>query len=193
MKGYIKLRKTAIDLLRSKLSNKLSYHGMHHTLDVLDICNDYIRRLNIPLKDAQYLRISALYHDIGFIETYKNHEEKSVEILRNYMKQYNCEKEDFDIIQKLIMATKVPQKPKTLLENIICDSDLDYLGRNKYYEISNTLFLELKKYKIIEDEEQWKRIQVSFLKAHEYHTEYARKNLSEGKLQRIEEISKQID
>ena len=80
MKGYIKLRKKAIELLSSKLSDKLAYHGMHHTLDVLSICNDYIRRLNISLKDAQVLRIAALYHDIGFTESYKNHEEKSVEV-----------------------------------------------------------------------------------------------------------------
>jgi putative nucleotidyltransferase with HDIG domain len=193
MKGYIKLRKKAIELLESNLSKKLTYHGIHHTMDVLNICNDYIRRLKISKKDAQLLRIAALYHDIGFTETYKNHEQKAVEILSRCMKEFDCDMKYFDVLKKLIMATQIPQNPKSQLENIICDSDLDYLGKDKYYEISNTLFQELKNYKMIDNEDQWNRIQVSFLKSHEYHTEYAKKTLEAGKRKRIKEISKLIN
>ena len=190
MKGYIKLRKKAMELLENGLSKKLAYHGMRHTLDVLNNCNDYIRRLNLTRRDAQLLRVAALYHDIGFTETYKNHEEKGCEILLKYMKEYNCDLKDYQVLKDLIMATKIPQNPQNLLEDIICDSDLDYLGKNRYYEISNTLFVELKNYKLIESEDQWNHIQVSFLKSHSYHTEHAKSTLNKGKQKRIEEIFK---
>jgi len=35
-------------------------------------------------------------------------------------------------------------RPANLLEEIICDSDLDYLGRSDFIPVSNTLFEELK-------------------------------------------------
>ena len=35
-------------------------------------------------------------------------------------------------------ATKIPQTPLTKLEEIICDADLDYLGREDFFEISRS-------------------------------------------------------
>ncbi|MCK9612757.1 MAG: hypothetical protein PHR81_00260 [Bacteroidales bacterium] len=37
------------------------------------------------------------------------------------------------------MATKIPTKLKNKLEKLLCDADLDYLGREDYMEISNRL------------------------------------------------------
>jgi hypothetical protein len=88
----------------------------------------------------------------------------------------------------MIMATKIPQKPKHLLEYIICDSDLDYLGRKIYYEIGETLYAEWKAFDMIENREQWKKIQLSFLQHHAYHTDYAKKKLQPGKDKRILEL-----
>ena len=43
----------------------------------------------------------------------------------------------YDLFSQLILATKVPQKPKNKLEKIICDADLDYLGREDFDNISD--------------------------------------------------------
>ena len=40
------------------------------------------------------------------------------------------------------MATEIPQNPKTHLEMIMCDADLDYLGRYDFETISNNLYTE---------------------------------------------------
>ena len=63
----------------------------------------------------------------------------------------------------MIMATKIPQSPRNGLEEIICDADLDYLGRDDFYEIGATLFEELKAYNVLQNEREWNRIQVKFL------------------------------
>ena len=70
----------------------------------------------------------------------------------------------------MIMATKIPQSPNTLLEEILCDADLDYLGRDDFFNIGETLFEELRAYHLISDEQAWNRLQVSFLNAHHYYT-----------------------
>lgn len=193
MKGYRKLRKIALDILEKKLSNKLSYHGLEHTLSVMKQVNFYIKHYNLSLHEAQLLRIATLFHDIGFIDTYKDHEEKSAQILKDYMEEFKCDPEDYKRLEGMILATKIPQEPKNLLEYIICDSDLDYLGRNKYYEIGQTLYQEWKSYNMIGNWKQWLKIQINFLKEHEYHTDYAKKNLQPGKVKRIIELTNQLD
>ena len=81
-------------------------------------------------------------------------------------------------IQSLIMATKLPQSPKNHLEQIICDADLDYLGRDDFFIIGNNLRKEFLHYNIVANNEVWEKLQFNFLSNHQYFTESSR-NLRE--------------
>ena len=96
--------------------------------------------------------------------------------------------EQIDQICGMIMATKIPQNPKNQLEKILADADLMYLGTDKFLEIGNTLFEELIANKKIKSEVQWNEIQVSFLNAHTYHTDYCIKNFTLTKNKNLELI-----
>ena len=192
MQGYLRLRKHIIQGLENNLSDKLTYHGVHHTLDVLRVTNNYLRREKITGRDARLLRIGALFHDFGFTQTYTDHEAKGCELAEELMPEYGFTKADIKVVKGLIMATKVPQTPKTKLEKIICDADLDYLGRKDFDPISSSLFQELKNFNILSDSNEWNKLQVSFLEGHKYHTEFAKKNRQPIKELRIEAIKKLI-
>jgi len=193
MKGYIKIRKKAFEILNSKLSQKLYYHGAHHTFDVLDVINQFIKREKIDTYSAKLLRIGALYHDIGFSISNVEHEKLGCEIAEKYMLAYGFSNKDIQIVKGLIMATRIPQTPKNYLEKIICDADLDYLGRNDFYTISNQLFEELKTYSNLKNDIIiWNKTQIKFLEAHTYHTPFAKKNRQLNKKNRIEELKQTI-
>ena len=188
MKGYNKLRKQALERLEIELPDSLHYHSINHTKEVLQVCEEYIDRLNIQPYEADLLRIGALLHDIGFTVTSVNHEEKGTEIAAEMMGELGFSELDIKIVQGLIMATKIPQNPQNELEKIICDADLDYLGKDNYYEISNKLFRELKASGVIETDEQWHQIQIRFLENHHYHTNFARKHRQPVKEERLAEL-----
>lgn len=188
MKGYIKLRREVNKILKTRLPNKLYYHALHHTDDVLKVCNEYIRREKIKSKDAKLLRIGALLHDIGFTETYDNHEVKGQEIAQELMGNLDFSQKDIDVVKGLIWATKIPQSPKTKLEKIICDADLDYLGRRDFYQISDQLFKELKLRGLLGNKKEWNKIQINFLEGHSYHTKFALENRQPVKEKRIAEL-----
>ena len=192
MKGYLKVRRRALEILNSRLPKALYYHNLRHTLDVVNVVNQYIRRENINSERAYLLRIAALLHDIGFTETIEEHEEKSAEMARQFMIEYGFSKEKITIVQDLIRATRIPQSPKNELERIMCDADLDYLGRNDFAEISNDLFKELKQASKVSNKNDWNKAQVKFLENHKYHTEFAKKNRQPKKEKRIIEIKKLI-
>jgi len=192
MKGYIKLRKKALDDLNSKLSSKLSYHSVDHTLGALKTCELYLKHMNIDKYQAKLLRIGILFHDIGFTETIVEHEAKGAEIAKKMMSDLGFSKDDIQIVVGMILATKVPQQPHTILEQIICDVDLDYLGRDDFYPIGNLLFNELKAYSLVTDLNDWNKIQIKFLENHKYHTDFAIKKRQPEKEKRIAELQKLV-
>jgi predicted metal-dependent HD superfamily phosphohydrolase len=193
MKGYLKIRKKILEILNSELSKKFYYHSMRHTLDVLKVINQYIAREKIKDHNAKLLRIGALIHDIGFTVSNVNHEEHGVIIANQLMQQYGFSKQDIKIVCGLIMATKIPQNPKNKLEEIICDADLDYLGRSDFYPISDRLYKELKANFFIDNKKDWNKAQIKFLELHSYRTDFAKKNRQPHKIQRINELKLLVD
>lgn len=158
------------------LDSHLTYHSKEHTIDVMT------QALRIAASEGisdsyqlLILKFATLFHDIGFLETYANHEAKGCEMFLKYSAgEHFSEKETADI-QSLIMATKLPQSPKNHLEEIICDADLDYLGRSDFFTIGDNLRKEFLHYNIVADNEAWEKLQLNFLKNHHYFTESSRK------------------
>lgn len=157
--------------LRTELSTKLYYHGMHHTLDVLRVARDLCKSEGVHGHLLKLVKTAALYHDAGFVkDKHAGHEFEGCIMARATLPKFGYVKDDIETICGMIMATKIPQSPTNLLEEIICDADLDYLGRADFYPIGQTLFMELTAYKLITGEQAWNRLQVNFLTAHHFHT-----------------------
>lgn len=190
--------KAATDFILSKLENELSpilhYHGIHHTMEVYQMVQEIASAEgNVSESDLELLKLAALYHDSGFTEGFDVHEQRGVEICKRHLPGFGFEKEAIEKIAGMIMATKIPQEPKNELERIICDADLDYLGRDDFYSIGNTLFEELKERNIVSTEKEWNKIQVSFLQGHSYHTDTNLKRRSKQKEQYLEDLKKIVE
>jgi uncharacterized protein len=157
--------------LRAELSEQLHYHGLHHTLDVLKMASEIGEQEGVGPHDMVLLKTAALFHDAGFVKNrHAGHEAEGCLIARAELPRFNYLKADIETICGMIMATKIPQSPTNLLEQIICDADLDYLGRDDFHRIGHSLFEEMTAYHLIGDEFAWNRLQVSFLSAHRFHT-----------------------
>lgn len=190
MKGYNRLRKRILQILESQLPENIYYHKIGHTLDALRVCNHYIRREKIDANQAKLLRLAVLMHDAGFSISVQDHEMHSCRIAERLMMDHGFPESDIRMVKNMILATRIPQKPKNLLEKIICDADLDYLGRSDYYSKSHRLFKELKSRGVINSDKEWHKEQIQFLENHRYHTDFARKFLAPEKKKRLEELKR---
>lgn len=171
--------------LQKELNPGLLYHNVSHTVDVMVQAVTIAREEGIEKgQKLDLLKLGAAYHDSGFLFTYKNHEEKGCEIARHDLSGILSAK-DLDIICGLIMATKIPQSPKNLLEQIICDADLDYLGRDDFEPISQNLYTEFIDFGIIKKEDNWDAIQINFFKIHHYFTQTALKKRKSKKQEHL--------
>jgi len=86
------------------------------------------------------------------------------------------------------MATKIPQSPKNILEEIICDADLDYLGRDDFEPISDSLRREFLELGIVSSDEHWYSLQIKFIENHNYFTNSSRQLRNPEKLKRLEKL-----
>ena len=184
--SFKKTIKKLYNILETELSPDLTYHGIHHTYDVHEVCQFYIKHYELKKNDAQLLEIAAVGHDTGFTRSYQNHEDTSIEITSDIMKSEGYGKKDISKVNEMIAATKVPQAPKSFLSSLLCDADLDYLGRNDFEKIGATLKEEWKNYKIFADlDTNFNTLQIGFLKGHSYHTTFAQEHRSPTKIEHL--------
>ena len=191
--GFLKLKSGMLKLLRTDLDPRLTYHSPAHTKDVLQQVERLAAAENITDKRLLHLmRIAALFHDTGFLRSYKGHEEISCAIMRERVGRGILDESELQLIERMIMATKIPQSPVTLPEMIICDADLDYLGRDDFEHISNTLKTEFIIYGIIKDDEEWDRLQISFFNSHQYFTKTSIRERCPVKSQHLARLKKKL-
>lgn len=188
------LRSTVLSLLENNLDPKLTYHNLAHTMDVIRQVERIAIGENISdKKDILLLKVAALFHDTGFLEVYKHHEDMSCEIMEKHLKDGDLDSEDLEKVKGMIMATKIPQTPYNKLEEIICDADLDYLGRDDFEPISLGLKKEFLVYGVIKSEADWDPLQIRFFEAHTYFTKTCQTDRAPKKAIHLEELkAKQI-
>jgi hypothetical protein len=189
---FTDIQEIILDKLEHELPDYLFYHNVKHTVDVVteveligwgEGCSD---------EEILLLKTAGLFHDAGHTVAYDNHEHYGTLLVREMLPKYNYSPEQIDRICEIIMATKLPPQPKNLLEEIICDSDLDYLGRSDFIPVSNTLFEELKAQKKIMELNDWNKLQVRFISGHQYFTKTARSLREVNKQLQIERIQSLI-
>lgn len=172
---FQELYNEAVDMLSENLPNYLTYHCLEHTLYVLDRAIYIGKKEDVSEKDMQLLKIAALYHDMGFINTNIEHEQEGCEIARATLKKYPLSVSELNSICGMIKATKIPQNPQNHLESILADADLEYLGTKHFQEGSDRLFTELKHFNPALTTKQWSSIQKEFLTNHQYHTDFCKR------------------
>jgi predicted metal-dependent HD superfamily phosphohydrolase len=185
---FERTKKFIISKLKKELAKHLSYHSVNHINDVYSAAENLAKHEGITGEDLTLLLTAVLFHDSGFLIQQKGHESISCEIAKLYLPDFGYTHDQVERICGMIMATCIPQTPHNLLEEIICDADLDYLGRDDFFTIGNNLYAELQVYGMINNEDEWNNMQVGFLKKHHYFTATAIKLRKAKKDQHLKQV-----
>ena len=189
---YSDLEEMLFSKLEKGLPKNLYYHNFKHTVDVTAQVEILGRYESISEADMLILKTASLFHDSGFMIGYDDHELLGMKLARETLPQYKYTPDQIKAVCDLIYATKFPPQPKNLLEQIICDADLDYLGRHDFIPNSQNLFRELYERNKIKTMEEWNKMQIKFLEGHQFYTESARKLRDVNKNKQLEELRKMI-
>ncbi len=192
LRQFSDLQEIVLDILEKGLPDYLYYHNVKHTIDVTSQVELIGIGEGVNDEELLILKTAALFHDAGHTVNYEEHEYHGTQMARKMLPGFHYTEKEIEQICNLIMATKLPPEPKNKLEKIICDADLDYLGRSDFIPVSNTLYKELKAQNKIEDIDSWNKLQVKFISSHQYFTETANNLREVNKQKQIERIKQLI-
>lgn len=190
--NYYKAERHIIKVLEKGLTDKLHYHSIGHTKDVVKAIERLALMEGVTDEGLFLLKSAATYHDAGFVEQYDKNEPIGARLAEEILPKYGYTEQHIQTIKELIFVTQIPHSPKNKLEEIICDADLDYLGRDDFHEIADRLRRELREHGKIDSDRKWDEIQVQFLTAHRYFTETAIRTRKEKKLKNLEEVKARL-
>jgi predicted metal-dependent HD superfamily phosphohydrolase len=191
---YKKVEDFVTDLFEKNPNNKLLFHNLKHTQIVVQRTKEIAAHYNLTEKEMLVLYVAAWFHDVGHLfASLKNHEERSVEIMKKFMSDYDNDKELVPEIEGCILSTKMPRNPLTLVQQIICDADTYHFG-TKDFKNTNKLMREeygLREEKI--SKEDWDKGTLEMLNAHQFYTAYCKDVLEENKKNNIKKIKKKLE
>jgi uncharacterized protein len=175
-----------------ELPKNLFYHGLHHTVDVCKAVDEIATNENINGEELLLLQTAAVFHDCGFLHQYLNNEPLAASIAKDHLPTFGYTPSQIDTISKIILSTRIPQKPGSHVEEVMCDADLDYLGRDDFFNISETLKNEWLAYGIVRSEEEYNQKQVKFFLQHKYFTKTAKEIREPKKQKHLLELKKKL-
>lgn len=187
-KNFEALYEQVISSFENELPSYLTYHNIQHTKDVVEASRYLAAKEKLNEEDTHLLVTAALLHDTGFLKGYDDHEEVSSQIARKLLPDYKYSAQQIETVCELIMATKLPQKPDGILQDILCDADLFYLGSNEYFDQAENLLSEWQAAGKIKEKSDWNRAQIDFLKKHRYFTLTAIKERETKKKENLQQV-----
>ena len=179
------------DFFSGRISSKYVFHDFEHTVQTVAAATSIAEGFEINEHDLSLLQLAAWFHDTGYSDGPVAHEERSADLAADFLSG-KVTPEELSTIQGCIKATKIPQSPVTLLEQILCDADLSHLGMKIYWDRTSKLRQELTltRDKVMSDQE-WIDFELNFMLGQEYHTTIANQLFNERKAKHIQQLLKQ--
>lgn len=175
------------ELFKDELPSGIKYHDSDHTLHstqgVVAVANRIAIAENISEHDRELLIAAAYFHDTGYIREYDKNEPIAARMAGRILKLIGYQPNEVEKIQKMILSTDLEREPETHIEKILCDADLDHLGRDDFFKLDAKL-REGRRIRGIDvsDDAKWYKGTLQIMKTHQYYTD-AQKKLREKKKQ----------
>jgi len=188
-----KVSEFIFELFQEHLPEHLVYHTYNHTESVAETARKIGKGMKLGEEGIEIVTLAAWFHDTGYTEIHRGHEEVSVRIATEYLEKEHYPEEKIELIAGCIRATKIPQKPKNLLEEIVADADLSGLGRKSFFEKSELLHSELENaLEVTYTGKEWTQQNIELLTGHKYFTRYGQDAFGGGQAENIRSLHKKL-
>ncbi|MHA6697697.1 Pycsar system effector family protein [Chryseobacterium sp. A321] len=166
---------------------RLSFHNEIHLKEVVEASRKMAMHYSLSERDTAIVMLASYFHDLGYCQVgQKDHELRGVKIVEEFLTGEGVDQEMIAVVKECILATKMPQEPKNLLEEIVCDADLFHFGKD-WFEYRNKLLQQEAKACGGEfTKEDWRSSTIALMESHRYHTDYAKQNLESKKMENLQ-------
>jgi len=184
----------AEEILANKLPKTCVYHNLRHTQEVAKAAQEIGSALHLNDDQMETILIAAWLHDLGYLNGPADHEKESAAIAAKLLRDWNASEKKSEDVQRTILATIMPQSPKDIMGEVLCDADLSHLAKADIRERGLLLRQEIASTKNIHfgSENEWLHANLKFMKSHEYFTDYGKRILQPLKKQNIKRLKNEL-
>ncbi len=187
------VKKKCLNILEDTNCSILPFHNDIHTIEVVTNVGTIGTGLGITQDDLEPIIIAAWFHDTGFSEVYHGHENVSKRLANDFLNTLEYDEDKLKIVLECIEATKMPQSPKSLNSEILCDSDMYHISQPNFFYRKLLIRREWEIFlnKSYSDKE-WHLTNLQFIHDHQFFTPYGKRVMSKGKKINEEKVLKML-
>ncbi|MBN9297139.1 MAG: HD domain-containing protein [Filimonas sp.] len=174
-------------------NDKIFYHTQDHVNAVVKAATNIANHYHLNDTDFFIVICAAYFHDIGYYngENALGHEQRGADLATTFLQENNVPGEIIEQVQGCILATRMPQQPKSLVEKIICDADLFHLGTDDFEANNKLMHKEVDAWKGLHiSKEHWRAGTIMLMQQHHYQTDYGQLLLTKTKEAHLQKLLK---
>jgi len=178
-----------LDFFQAQADAHLVYHNLPHTQGVVKAASQIADHYQLNERDYFIVVSAAWFHDAGYYVDYSDHESRGAELAAAFLHGQGLDEATIGEIRQCILATRMPQTPHNLLQQIVCDADLFHLGTSEFPDKNKLMRkeAELKKGVAI-NKDDWRLGTIRLLENHHYFTSYCQLLLNDTKQENLNRL-----
>lgn len=181
------------ELLSENLPSDIGYHTFQHAQFVVDGVEEIGSASGLSASELNIAKLSGWFHDTGYIKSPEGHESVSAEIAGDFLAERDYDPAEIQLVKDAIMATKVPQKPKNIISEVLCDADMSHLAMPDYFEIVEHMRIEFWLTRNLKmSKKAFNENSIGFFGKHHYHTQYGKTVLRKRKEKNLARIKEAL-
>lgn len=180
-------------VFRERKPDWAKFHTFEHAKAVVKACREIGAAAGLGAEELEVVTLAAWFHDVGYVEGIHGHEERSVAMATSFLRENGYPEERITLVAGCIRATKMPQNPENLLEQVLCDADIAHLASKRFLESTELVRFEIEHNMGRKLEEiEWLTMNIDFVENHQYHTDYARSKYAKQHASNIEALKRRL-
>lgn len=181
------------DMLDQKTPGTYIYHTLKHTQSVVSNALLIGREEMLTEEEISILQIAAWFHDVGYVNTYFDHESESARIASQFLEFHKIDESIRAVIVESILATKFPHKPNSLVAKVLCDADFMHLGQENYFEQAELIRKEQKNVGLHKlSKTAFDKESLQLFESHQWQTDFCGETLEVGKQRNLASLKERL-
>jgi len=180
-------------LLAEKLPENIIYHNFDHALLIKKYAETIGEHEGLTAEEMNILRISALFHEVGYINSFEHCQEESIVQASAFLEEHGVDPLTADRVSEVIRATKLPQSPKDKIAEVLCDADMMYIASEDGIEQFDLIYDETALVKPnLNKRAVFEKGYIDIYTKHSYFTQYGKTVLQPKKEAAVKRLSDRL-
>ncbi|SDQ96404.1 HD domain-containing protein [Flagellimonas zhangzhouensis] len=190
---FAKAELHVVALLQNGACGSLPFHNVQHTLEVYVQVLKVGNHVGLDPTELERVLLAALFHDVGHVSGFEGHETQSCDLAKAFLEDWDYPSEGLAVVQDCILATRMPQEPKNLMEKVLCDADLFHLGTLSFFNKNALLRKEWAQHRNMQySDRDWTQLNITFLEGHSFFTTYGQRVLEPVKQENLAQLKDRL-